>query len=249
MKYLENDLGPTLKKSAQQILSQKLKHDYGLLGEKVINLLADDILLWYHELGIDGDGFYPGQVMWLAVALDETHHPHKRIEDTRLVPVKLTLHSNEDIEMMFSGKRWREVLRFRIERLCREAVEQGGVLTQSDLAVLLSINRSTVQRYISIHEKTEDVDIPYRGKLHDIGPTVSHKAEIIELMVKGYATPVVGARLNHSIMACDNYFKDYKKVIKLRKVFPLSEIPALSGLSKSLVETYLKLAEKLEYRL
>ncbi len=52
MKYLENDLGPTLKKSAQQILSQKLKQDYGLLGDKVINLLADDILQWYHDLGV-----------------------------------------------------------------------------------------------------------------------------------------------------------------------------------------------------
>ena len=50
-------------------------------------------------------------------------------------------------------------------------------------------------------------------------------------------------------MACDNYFKDYKRVVKLSKVFPLTELPALTGLSESLVGTYLKLAEKLEYRL
>lgn len=102
---------------------------------------------------------------------------------------------------------------------------------------------------IAIHQKTEKVDIPYRGKIHDIGPTVSHKTEIVELMVKRYATPVVGAKLNHSIMACDKYFKDYKKIIKLSRVFPLSEIPALAGLSKALVDKYIELAEKMEYRL
>ncbi|MGD2248829.1 MAG: DUF1670 domain-containing protein [Candidatus Methanofastidiosia archaeon] len=37
----------------------------------------------------------------------------------------------------------------RIARLLTEAYSQGGVLTQLNVAVLLSISRKTVQRYIA----------------------------------------------------------------------------------------------------
>ena len=35
------------KKSPRRIIAQKLKTDYGLLGDKVIDLLSSDILTWY----------------------------------------------------------------------------------------------------------------------------------------------------------------------------------------------------------
>lgn len=246
----EKDLLPLKKKSSRQMLAQKLKRDYGLLGDKVIELLSDDILNWNKEFGIEANTLYPGQILWLAVDRNEKHHPHKRIEQTRLVTVKLTIHSNEDIDMFLSqGKRWRDVTKQKIARILTETYSQGGVLTQTDVAAILNISNKTVQRYIAEYQKEEDVDLPYRGKIHDIGPTISHKAEIVELMVKGYATPVVARKMNHSILACDRYFKDYKRVVKLSKSFGLNEISGLANLSESLVKNYISLAEKLDYRL
>ncbi|MGD2250518.1 MAG: DUF1670 domain-containing protein [Candidatus Methanofastidiosia archaeon] len=68
-------------------------------------------------------------------------------------------------------------------------------------------------------------------------------------MVKGYATPVVADKTNHSIASCDRYYKDYKRVIKLGKSYSLREISTLTGLSEGLIKEYITLAEKLGYRL
>jgi predicted transcriptional regulator len=250
MFYRENDLGPVKKKSVKKIIAQKLKHDYGLLGDKVIDLLSLDILAWYSELNMDAHTLYPGQTVWLAVDVTEKHHPHKKMEDTKLIPVKLTIHSNEDIDLyLLPQKKWRDVVKQRIIRLLTEAYSQGGVLTQTDVAALLSISRKTVQRYIAEYEKENSVNLPYRGRIHDIGPTMSHKAAIVELMVKGYATTEVAKKMNHSIKSCDNYYKDYKRVVKLGKSFALAEISTLTGMSESLIKEYIALADKLDYRL
>ncbi|MBU7047370.1 MAG: DUF1670 domain-containing protein, partial [Theionarchaea archaeon] len=78
----------------------------------------------------DVETLSPGQTVWLAVDVTEKHHPHKRLEDTRLTPVKLTIHSSEDITILLSpGKKWRDVIKHRIARLLTEAYAQGGVLT------------------------------------------------------------------------------------------------------------------------
>ena len=82
-------------------------------------------------------------------------------------------------------KKWKDVVKQRIARLLTEAYSQGGVLTQIDVAVLLSISRKTVTRYIAEYERETGISLPYRGKIHDIGPAMTHKAEIVELMVKG----------------------------------------------------------------
>jgi hypothetical protein len=123
------------------------------------------------------------------------------------------------------------------------------VLTQTEVGALLGLSNQTVHRLTAEYQKDMDVDLPYRGKVHDIGPAVSHKAEIVELMVKGYATPVVAHKMNHSIASCDRYYRDYKRVIKLGKSYTLTEISTLTGMSESLVKEYITLAEKLDYRL
>lgn len=238
------------KKSPRRIIAQKLKTDYGLLGDKVIDLLSSDILIWYKEIHTDVETLSPGQTVWLAVDVTEKHHPHKRLEDTRLTPVKLTIHSSEDMTLLLSpGKKWRDVIKHRIGRLLTEAYAQGGVLTQVDVGVLLSIHNQTVHTLIAEYEKETGVNLPYRGRVHDIGPAVSHKAQIVELMVKGYATPIVADKMNHSISSCDRYIKDFRRVTKLGKSYTLTEISTLTGMSERLIKEYIILAEKLGYRL
>jgi len=248
MFYREKVLEPVEKKSVQQVIAQRLRHDYGILGDKMIEILSSDILTWLKEFTMET--LYPGQTIWLAVDVNEKHHPHKRIEDTRLVPVTLTIHCNEDIHLLSTPQmKWKDVVKHRIARLFTEAYSQGGVLTQTEVGALLGLSNQTVHRLTAEYQKDMDVDLPYRGKVHDIGPAVSHKVEIVDLMVKGYATPVVAHKMNHSISSCDRYYKDYKRVVKLGKSYTLTEISTLTGMSESLVEEYIMLAEKLDYRL
>ena len=62
------------KKSPGRIIAQKLRTDYGLLGDKVIDLLSCDILTWYKEIHTDAETLSHGQTVWLAVDVTEKHH-------------------------------------------------------------------------------------------------------------------------------------------------------------------------------
>ncbi|MGD2248142.1 MAG: DUF1670 domain-containing protein [Candidatus Methanofastidiosia archaeon] len=244
MSYREKLFNPLEKKSEQQIIAQRLRQDYGLIGDKVIEILSGDLLTWLKELNINAQTLAPGQTVWLAVDVSDKHHPHKRIEDTKLIPVKLTIHSHEDINLLLTPKmKLKDVIKHKIARLLTEAYTQGGVLTQTDLSVLLNISRQRVITLIAEYQKEYGIDLPYRGKVHDIGPAVSHKAAIVELMVKGYATPDAAKKMNHSIESCDRYYKDYKRVVKLGKSYSLLEISTLTDLSEGLIKEYIKLAE------
>lgn len=73
-----------MKKSFKQLLVQRLRRDYGLLGDKSIDLFAEDIIRKYDDYTISARGIDIGQIPWLAVAMNERHHTDKRIEATLL---------------------------------------------------------------------------------------------------------------------------------------------------------------------
>ena len=247
--YREKLFNPLEKRSEQQIIAQRLRQDYGLIGEKVIELLSGDLLTWQKELNTTAQTLAFGQTVWPAVDVSDKHHPRKRIEDTKLVPVILTIHSPDDINLLKApGVTWRDIAKHRIVRLLNEAYSQGGVLTQVEVGALLSMSNVKVHTLIAEYQKETGTDLPYRGKVHDIGPAVSHKIAIVKLMVQGHPTPDVAKKLNHSIESCDRYYKDYKKVVKLESHNVL-EISALTGLSERLVKEYINLAERLDYKL
>ena len=60
-------------------------------------------------------------------------------------------------------------------RISAEAREQGGLLTQEDLAKILMCDVRTIRRDIADLRKT-DIVVPTRGTIKDIGPGVSHRA-------------------------------------------------------------------------
>jgi DeoR/GlpR family transcriptional regulator of sugar metabolism len=68
----------------------------------------------------------------------------------------------------------------QICRMAEEALDQGGVLTQEDLADILQVDVRTVRRTIrQLQERS--VRVQTRGLYHDIGPSISHKAWIVGL--------------------------------------------------------------------
>ena len=88
------------------------------------------------------------------------------------MPVKLTLLSTEDIDMLSSGFTRREVREKRIIRLFKEGYEQGGVLSNNDIALLLNISPSTVSKQVREYmERTKEV-VPTRGTVHDLGRAI-----------------------------------------------------------------------------
>ena len=66
--------------------------------------------------------------------------------------------------------------RVRIQRLLDEALAQGAVATQEDLAQALHVSLRTIKRDCAA--QAQEVYLPTRGNLHGIGRGQTHKAQI-----------------------------------------------------------------------
>ena len=88
--------------------------------------------------------------------------------------------------------------------------------------------------------------VPIRGTVHDIGPSVSHKAEVIRRYLRGQSPADIARELNHSQHAVDRYIKDYEVTRTLAQKFPLHEIPALAKHAASLVREHVQLIREYE---
>ena len=94
-------------------------------------------------------------------------------------------------------------------RILREAYEQNGVLNQADVSLLIGVSAGTIGKDIKEFQLEKGVVLPYRGTIHDIGPTLTHKKIIIQQFVCNIPTPEIARRTSHSEEACDRYIKGF----------------------------------------
>ena len=99
-------------------------------------------------------------------------------------------------------------------RFAAEAYDLGGLLVQEDLALLLNSGRRTIQRDMS-YLKKQEIIIPTRGSIQDIGPTISHKTKIVELYLKGYEYTEIERRTRHTGQSIKRYIIGFSKVVML----------------------------------
>ncbi len=182
----------------------------------------------------------PGQMKYSCVRISEP--PGKPIKDCQMVTVTLTLLHDEDTTgLPFKDKdasietRWRRLL-----RICDEAMEQGGLLSQEDLSKLLMCDVRTIRRDIA-ELKTQGITVPTRGTVKDIGPGVTHKEIAIRLWLEGKEPTEVAKAIHHSLKATENYLEKFKRVAYLRKEkgFSEFEISRTVGISTAATKTFL----------
>mgnify|MGYP002476047338 CR=1 FL=1 len=82
---------------------------------------------------------HEGQIVFHAASASEP--PGKKISDIKTVPVHLTFHDRNDIEIL-SEEGTSALRKHKVIRMANEALDQGGLLTQEDLAVLLCSSSS-----------------------------------------------------------------------------------------------------------
>jgi hypothetical protein len=158
----------------------------------------------------------------------------------RLVSVKLTLYAPEDC----SCRTQRELLNRRILRITGEALGQGALLTQADIAILLSESTKTIARHIRELENNGEV-VPTRGSWKDIGPGVSHKKRILELYLKGDEYTDIERKTKHSGEAIMRYVKDFARVLVLAEEgYSNAELRIVTGLSDKIIREYKELIEE-----
>jgi hypothetical protein len=225
------------RKTNEQELFNNLKIDYGFsqaLARSLVQLMHDHIETNYGNLRGDS------QINYKAVSIQES--PGKPIDNLRLVSVTLTV-SHPDDAAVLRDKGIAGLRKHKLLRLANEAYDQGGLLIQEDLALLLTTSTRTIQRDMQEMRK-EGIVVPTRGEIQDIGPTVSHKTQIIELYLKGYEYTDIEQRTRHTGEAIKRYITGFSKVVLLsNQGYSVIQIRELTNSSEKVVTEYLALYE------
>ena len=233
------------KRSLPELLVHKFLTKYGYANGPIIaEAIVKDILSVVEQCY--PERLPPKTVMWLAVRR-EWKGQRKGIELTDLVPIRLPIATDEEIQLLMKPelrkklKARRAFNRARFARWCFEAYEQGGVLTLLDLSMLSGMSENYVGELLREYEAENERVVPTRGTVHDLGPSVTHKAEVVRRWLRHESPAQIARVLGHSQEAVDRYIADFRKVRLLAQKVPIDEIPYLTSLSGSVVEQYLAL--------
>ena len=245
-------------KSLRQLLIHRFINSYGYdKGEVTASAIVDDIMKTIEDYFLialpleklatedqlpDERMLSYGQLVWMAVPIDEYPQKGKSIVNTRMKPVILTYLASEDIESFRNGFTSRQLRINRLVRWCYQAYDQGALLTQLDLAVLLNVCDAAVNNYVNEWQKTSGKLLPTRGNIHDLSGAITHKKEIVTLYLQGHLTPTIATKTKHSKEAVDRYIRDYEIVKTVRATTDdIDKISQITRLSKRVISQYLDL--------
>jgi hypothetical protein len=164
---------------------------------------------------------------------------------THLVPVRLGVVAQEDIDALIAGAGALERREIRVRRLAREAHDQGGVLSELDLSFVTGYTDGGISATVVRLRKRGEI-LPIRGYVADMGSWPTHKAAIIRLYLEGLTTPEIASRTYHAKKSVDRYIDGFEKVRLLAAKFEPEELPLLTGMSPNVVAQYLAILEEHE---
>jgi Protein of unknown function (DUF1670) len=135
----------------------------------------------------------------------------------------------------------------KLERICTEAVQQGGLLTVEDLANrLFNCGERTICRDIK-DLKDKGIILPLRSTIKDMGRSLSHRSLIIKHWLLGKEYSYIARETCHSVKAISNYVEKFKRVVTLNsESFDNYTIAFLVRISPNLVQEYLDIFKNLD---
>jgi hypothetical protein len=240
---------PLKAKTLKNALAHRIRREFPRIGGPRIGQLCAEMILEIVETHLRSkEHLAHGQILWLAVALDNPPRRHQTIADTDLVPVVLDLSLPEDLDARLRREPAEQLLLTKILRLCRQAYEQGGLLSNCDLAEMLATQDGRVANVISRYERQQRVIVPRRATLHDVGTGMTHKRIICyKRYAEGKPADRVARETYHSLDAVDRYLGQYDRVRHCRREGLTPEQTAqILDCSLRLVEEYLAIDRELE---
>jgi hypothetical protein len=244
--YRQELFSPLQHKELESVLLQLFLDEFGYENKVIFaEAMIRRILETLYAFLVPRAFLKPGQLLWMAVANDGKKHGGQSMKEIPQVPVVLDLVARDDLQQLAKGEKYINVRRQRHARLLQQAFDQGGVLSQGDLACINLVSRGLIGLDIGYFQKTEHRLLPYRGTVQDAGGTVSHKAEAVRLFENGHLEPDICTLLSptHTLAAVENYVQSYKNVLKLlRRGFSPLEISGILSMSKALVVAYVEIA-------
>jgi len=244
------------KRGFRAALVRLLETEYKLLGShRVLQMLSDEIVQLFEAYHPKRDRIEAGTICWVTTKKSVRKPSYgKRTEDYESLMVYLPLVTGSDLEQRVYVKAGSKNSNYRINRerdlatmarLIKSAWEQGGMLSQAELCVLMNRSLTTMQKYVAEYEVQHPDDmLPLKGYILDQGSRPTHKGIILNLYEQGVDPTDIARRTNHGFDAVDRYIKAYEQVKGLlRKAFDRHEISKVTGYSLKLVEAYVSVAK------
>jgi DNA-binding CsgD family transcriptional regulator len=243
--------GPMKDKTVLHALAHRIGQEFPRVGgPRIRNLCAEMVLEVLEEHLRPRERLSHGQVLWMAVNRDEPPKQRQKLLDTRMVPVVLNLSEPQDIDRRIARVSAEQRLTEKARRLCLQAYEQGGLLSNCDLAELLGTNDSRIAHVLVRYEKEHQTIVPRRANLHDVGTGLTHKRIICwKRYAEGKEPEQVARETYHSLEAVDRYLGQYDRVrhCRLEGMTPLQTAEILNC-SVALVQEYLQIDQQLQDR-
>ena len=150
------------------------------------------------------------------VTVDAEEPAGKAVKDCQKRLVILRVHRGPEDDLLLQRQGPQAFRLARLPDLCQEALSQGGLLTAEDLAYrVFSVTPRTISRDLRALRETEPGRlIPMRSTIHDLGPVLTHRTQIVRLALEGKTTTEICRRLKHSPEAVANYLSTFTRVAR-----------------------------------
>jgi DNA-binding CsgD family transcriptional regulator len=240
---------PLLSKSLQGSLAQCMGENFPRLGgPRMLQLCAQIVTEHLDQQLRWRDLVSHGQVLYLAYDLEDPPSRCKTTAQTRMVPVILDLVTAAEVEARLVRMSSNERMLRQAIRMCHQAYEQGGLLSNCDLAMLLNTDDTRIAGLLSGYEDVHDEVIPRRATLHDMGSGVTHKGIIcVKRYVQGKEPAQIAKETYHTLEAVDRYLGMFDRVRQCRRErLDKEQIAYALNCSIGLVNQYLAIIKEIE---
>jgi len=180
----------------------------------------------------------PGKAKFIVISVEDS--PAKKLTEATKVSVTLTINDDTEDLPIKENDGVVALRQHRLSRICNEAFMQGGLLTVEDIAnrIFCCGERTVVRDLKDLRE--QNIFVPLRSTIKDMGRTLSHRSLIVKEWVKGSEYTEIARKTNHSIKAINNYVCKFKQVVALMKDgYDVHTIAFLTKISKRLAEEYI----------
>ncbi len=212
--FVRKRFGPLREKTLRNALAHRIAKEFPRIGgRRICQLCADMILEVVFKQMRSKDHVVHGQVLWMAVSVNDPPRRRQRIADVDLVPVLLDISTAEDVQWRIERVPAAQRLLRKALRLCEQAHKQGGLLSNCDLAELLSVPDQRIAQVLTEHERSTNTVVPRRATLHDVGTGLTHKRVICwKRYADGKEPHIVARETYHCLDSVDRYLSQYDRV-------------------------------------
>jgi len=249
MDHVRKRYEPLLSKTLADSLAQCMHEQFPRLGgPRILRLCAELVLQHLDRQMVPLDRIHHGQTLYLAFDIDDPPSRGKTTAQSRMVPVVLDLVTAEDIHARLDREPRTRWLTRQAVRLCHQAHDQGGLLANTDLALLLNACDSTVASLLVDHERTTGTLVPRRANVHDMGSRTTHKRIICRKRhIDGKEPALIAKETYHTLEAVDRYLAMFARVRQCREnQLAPEQIAYTLNCGIGLVRQYLDIIEEIE---